>query len=261
MESYNNTRELKLSPYLLQSILKKSDEYKKGHLGKQGIILVPPFRHYREVWDFDKTVYKSMKESKYPTSTIKKLYQSNPHDFVDRNQIQYLLSKGDDLKEAPMGILTIEGVNKQIDGTICGIRMIPYLLYGYKGLGDVSLTNHRLILMCLRAAFESIKYFADNNIAHEHLIEQPNIQNRKPRINIIQNKDHALITGLYGPQVHVDNDCKNENIQRMYNSFKELLIHYYDAYGIELPYQINEEMNETKLAEMLTELDQHTRNR
>jgi len=208
----------------------------------------------------DNILYNLLKHNDPRTSadTIKYQYRWNKDDFNSREQLEVLAKKQPFIRpRVPEGIITIKGIDKEVDGVSPGI-IIPEFK-GYKDLGKISKNDYKRILIILKKLFEDIKGLADNEIAQEDLFRQDLSNNQSHHFNIIQKGNDPQIIDMSGPLVNVGKNFKDAS--RMYSEFAGLINHYYRSNGLEPIYQENTDITEKKLSEMITEFDKQTRHK
>lgn len=204
----------------------------------------------------DKELYKLLKvnDPSLSTEMVEKRFLWDQEDFNDRDQLEELEKRQPFIRpRVPEGIVTLKGVNSKINGISPGI-IIPYF-NGYKSLKDISKTDYKRLLIILRKIFEDIKNLADNEISNEDLVAR----NKTGDSNILQKGNDAQIIDMSGPLVTVGKTFNGPKY--MYEDFAVMLNNYYKANGLDPIYDENDDIDEHKLAEMITELEKNTKNK
>lgn len=202
----------------------------------------------------DKQLYKLLKANDPTLSTemVERRYRWEQEDFNDRDQLEELEKRQPLIRpRVPEGIVTLKGVDSKIDGLSPGI-IVPQFK-GYKSLTKISKSDYKRLLIILRKIFDDIKNLADNEISNEDL----GARRKTSDFNILQKGDDAQIIDMSGPFVTVGETYNGPKY--MYEDFAALINHYYKTNGLEPIYEENDDIDEQKLAEMITEFDKQTR--
>lgn len=206
----------------------------------------------------DNILYNLLKNNDPRTSadTIKYQYRWDQQDFNNREQLELLEKKQPYIRpKVPEGIITIKGIDPEVDGVSPGI-IIPEFK-GYSDLGKISKDDYKRLLILLRKLFDDIKSLADNEIAQEDLFRPDLRKNKDHHYNIIQKNNDPQIIDMSGPLVKVGKDFTDAS--RMYSEFAGLINHYYRENGLKPIYEENTDLTEKQLSEMITEFDKQTR--
>ena len=201
----------------------------------------------------DKELYKLLKanDSSISKEMVERRYRWDTEDFNDRDQLEELEKKQPFIRpRVPEGIVTLKDVNTEINGLSPGI-IVPHFK-GYKSLTNISKSDYKRLLIIMRKIFDDIKNLADNEIANEDL----GAHRKTSDYNIVQKKDDAQIIDMSGPFVTVGKTYNGP--EYMYGDFAALINHYYKTNGLEPIYDENEDIDEHKLAEMITEFEKQT---
>ena len=204
----------------------------------------------------DKELYKLLKinDPSLSKEMIERRYRWDQEDFNDREQLEELEKRQPFIRpKVPEWIVTLKGVDSKIDGLSPGI-IIPYFK-GYKSLANIKKDDYKRLLILLKKIFDDIKSLADNEIANEDLVAH----RKSSEFNILQKGDDAQIIDMSGPLVNVGKTYNGPKY--MYEDFATLLNHYYRANGLTPIYGENDDFDEKKLSEMITEFDKQTRNK
>ncbi len=185
-------------------------------------------------------------------------YKWGRKDFNNRDQLEELSKKQPFIRpKVPEGIITLDGVNSELNGVSPGIIVHPF--EGYNDLGKISKNDYKRLLIILKKLFDDIKQLADNEIAQEDIFRENKKQDKDHHFNIIQKGNDAQIIDMSGPLVKVGKDFTDA--KRMYSEFAGLINYYYRTNGLKPIYEENTDLTEKELAEMITEFDKQTRNK
>ncbi len=187
-------------------------------------------------------------------------YRWDVKDFNNRNQIEQLSKKQPYIRtKVPEGIVTINNPGSKTNGVSPGI-IVPHFI-GYENLKKIPVTEYKRLLILLRKIFNDIRNLADNEIAQEDIFHTSIMKDTSnPGLydyNILQKGRDAQIIDMSGPLVKVGKDFTDA--QRMYSEFARLINSYYRANNLKPIYEENDDIDEQKLTEMITEFDKQTR--
>ncbi len=244
-------KEIKLTP----EELKKAIDF--GKLIGNGFFS-SVFTYKGKLIKMDNILYNLLKNNDPRTSaaTIKYQYRWDQQDFNDREQLLELEKRQPFIRpKVPEGIITIKGIDPEIDGVSPGIIIPPF--NGYQSLGEIPKTEYKRLLIILKKLFDDIKSLADNEIAQEDLFRASGKNEQNNHYNIIQKNNDPQIIDLSGPLVKVGKEFTDAS--RMYSEFASLINYYYRSNGLEPIYEENTDITEDKLAEMITEFDKQTK--
>jgi len=239
--------EIKLTPEELKEAIEFGKLIGSGFFSKV-------FTYKGRLIKLDKELYNLLKANDPSLSTemVERRYRWDKEDFNDRDQLEELEKRQPFIRpRVPEGIVTLKGVDSKIDGLSPGI-IIPHFK-GYKGLANISKSDYKRLLIVLRKIFDDIKNLADNEIANEDL----GAHRKTSDYNIVQRNNDAQIIDMSGPLVTVGKTYTGPKY--MYEDFAAILNNYYKANGLEPIYDENENIDEQKLAEMISEFDKQTR--
>jgi len=212
------------------------------------------FTYKGKLIKLDKELYQLLKvnDPSISKEMIEKRYRWEQEDFNDRDQLEELEKKQPFIRpKVPEGIVTLKGVDSKINGLSPGI-IVPYFK-GYKSLDKISKSDYKQLLIILRKIFDDIKNLADNEISNEDLAAHRESSN----FNVLHKDDDAQIIDMSGPFVTVGKGYNGPKY--MYEDFARIVNHYYKANGLKPIYGENEEFDEKKLTEMITEFDKQTK--
>lgn len=204
----------------------------------------------------DKELYKLLKinDPSFSTEIIERRYQWDKKDFNDRDQLEELSKRQSFIRpKVPEGIITLRGVNSKIDGISPGIIIPEHK--GYQSLKKLSPTDYKRLLMIFKKIFEDIKNLADNQISNEDL----SVHRKSSDFNILQKNDDAQIIDMSGPFVKVGNRFNGP--EYMYKDFADIINRFYKANGLSPIYSEQGDIDERKLAEMITEFEKQTKSK
>lgn len=237
---------MSVTPNELQEFVRSCEKIKDDQLANMGVL----FKSKQHTFEMDERLYNALINNPNPTDELLYRYEKIQDSFVESEQLKELY-KVNPVKwpYAPTRIITVKGVNPQIDNIVLGLRLAPFQADD-KSLGHISKKEYMHLLKCIRDVIDSTKCYADNEVAHKHIFEAPSHRNRKPKFNVIQNEDGASIIGAYGPLVSVGKDFNAEEAQIMHTNVAELINYYTRVYGLPIIQQPSENITEQTLEEM-----------